>query len=250
MQEWTPSMASPEVPVNENFAALAHAAVYAQNAAASSGLTWGYYGGRWGGNLIAPGTLTLTNNAANYIVVDRGTGAISVSSASPIDADWEDTDNYGRVYKVITVAGLVTAIEDHRSGLYGIHGQPDAIGTDTTSVLAVAVGDEVTALTTGTAKVTFRVPYDFTLTQIPRASLTTAQPSGSTLTIDINKNGSSILSTKLTIDNTEKTSKTAATPCVLSSTTFADDDEVTVDIDTVGGAGAAGLKVYLVGKKV
>lgn len=250
MQEWKSAMASPEIPVNENFAALAHAAVYAQNAATSSGLTWGYYGGRWSGFVVADGTLTLTNNAANYVVVDRGTGAISVSSASPIDADWEDTDNYGRVYKIITAAGLVSVIEDHRSGLYGIHGQPDAIGTDTTSVLAVAVGDETTPVTTGTAKITFRVPYDFTLTQVPRASLTTAQGSGSLLTVDINKNGSSILSTKITIDNGEKTSKTAATQPVLSSSSLADDDEITVDIDVVGTSGAAGLKVYLIGKKV
>ena len=45
-------------------------------------------------------------------------------------------------------------------------------------VIIIAVGDETTALTTGTAKVTFRMPYAFTLTDI-RASVTTAPSSPS-----------------------------------------------------------------------
>lgn len=246
MQEWVDGMDSPEIPVNENFETLAGLAVYGKNHATTTGLTWGYYGGRWSGNLIADGTLSLTDDATNYIVVNRSTGVASVSTSN---TNWNDTANYGRDFKVTTVDGLVTAVEDHRAGLYGIHGQPDATGTDTTSVLAVAVGDETSACTTGTNKVTFRVPYNFSITQLPRISLTTAQASGSTFTVDINKNGASILSTKLTIDNTEKTSKTAATPAVLSSSTLADDDEITIDIDVVGNGSAAGLKVYIVGKR-
>lgn len=114
------------------------------------------------------------------------------------------------------------------------------------SVLPVAVSDEVTSLTTGTAKVTFRMPKATTLSGI-RASLTTAQTSGSIFTVDVKKNGSSILSTKLTIDNTEKTSVTAATPPVLSSSTLEDDSEITIDILQLGDGTAKGLKVYLIG---
>jgi len=80
-----------------------------------------------------------------------------------------------------------------------------------------------------------------------RASLTTAQASGSIFTVDINEGGTSILSTKLTIDNTELTSTTAATPAVLSDAALADDAQITVDIDQIGTSGAAGLKVYLIG---
>ena len=112
--------------------------------------------------------------------------------------------------------------------------------------LVVAASDEVTALTTGLAKVTFRMPRAVTLTSV-RASLTTAQASGSIFTVDINEGGTSILSTKLTIDNTEKTSTTAATPPVISDTALADDAEMTVDIDQIGSGTAAGLKVYLIG---
>lgn len=107
-----------------------------------------------------------------------------------------------------------------------------------------AVSDETTGLTTGTGKVSFRMPYGATLIAV-RASLVAAQTSGSIFTVDINKNGTTVLSTKLTIDNNEKTSATAATPPVISVSSFADDDEVTVDIDQIGNGTAAGLKIKM-----
>ena len=115
-------------------------------------------------------------------------------------------------------------------------------------VIQVAASDETTNLTTGTAKVTFRMPYAMTLTSV-RASLSTAQTAGSIFTVDINDNGTSVLSTKLTIDNNEKTSTTAATPAVISDSALGDDAEITIDIDQVGTAGAKGLKVTLIGTR-
>ncbi|MFY1017947.1 hypothetical protein [Ectopseudomonas khazarica] len=112
--------------------------------------------------------------------------------------------------------------------------------------IIVACSDESTALTAGSAKVTFRMPYAFSVTGV-LASLTTAQASGSILTIDINEGGASILSTKLTIDNTEKTSATAATAPVISDSAIAADAEITIDIDQIGDGTAKGLKVTLVG---
>ena len=114
--------------------------------------------------------------------------------------------------------------------------------------IQAACSDEVTPLTTGTAKLTFRMPYAMNVTAV-RASLTTAQASGNILTIDINESGTSILSTKLTIDNTEKTSTTAATPPVISDSVLADDAEITIDIDQIGASGATGLKVTLIGTR-
>jgi hypothetical protein len=115
-----------------------------------------------------------------------------------------------------------------------------------TEFIALAVSDETTALTTGTAKITFRMPYAFTLSAV-RASVTTA-PTGSTLIVDINEGGSTILSTKLSIDASEKTSTTAASAAVISDTALADDAEMTIDIDQIGSTIAgAGLKVVLIG---
>lgn len=113
---------------------------------------------------------------------------------------------------------------------------------------SAAVSDEATALTAGTAKLTFRMPCAMTVTSV-RASVGTA-PTGSTLIVDINENGTSILSTKLSIDATEKTSTTAAVPAVISDSALADDAEITIDIDQIGSTIAgAGLKVTLIGTR-
>ena len=82
-----------------------------------------------------------------------------------------------------------------------------------------------------------------------RSSLTTA-PFGSKLIININKNGSSILSTNINIDPTHKTSKTSSTQPVISINTFSDDDEITVDIVQIGSiTPGTGLKIYLIGQQ-
>jgi len=114
--------------------------------------------------------------------------------------------------------------------------------------IQLAASDETTALTTGTAKMTFRMPHAMTLTSV-RASLTTAQTSGSIFTVDINQGGSSVLGTKLTIDNTEKTSTTAATPATITTSALTDDSEITIDIDQIGDGTAKGLKITLIGTR-
>lgn len=121
-----------------------------------------------------------------------------------------------------------------------VNKQPEAI--------QVACSDETTNLTTGTSKITFRMPFAMTLTGV-RASLSTAQTAGVLLTVDINQNGTSVLGTKLTFDNTEKTTTTAVTPATIVTSALTDDAEITVDIDQVGTAGARGLKVTLIGTR-
>lgn len=113
-------------------------------------------------------------------------------------------------------------------------------------VIQAACSDETTAITATTGKVSFRMPYAMTLSSV-RASLVTAQTSGNIFTVDINENGTSILSTKITIDNTETTSVTAATPFVLSDISLSDDSIITVDVDQIGDGTAKGLKVTLIG---
>ena len=111
----------------------------------------------------------------------------------------------------------------------------------------VAVGDETTAITTGTAKVSFRMPFAFTLTNL-RASLVTASSSG-VPTVDVNEAGTTVMATnKLTIDANELTSTTAATACGITDSAIADDALITIDID-VAGTGAAGLKVTFYGTR-
>ena len=144
--------------------------------------------------------------------------------------------------------GLVPASGGGTTNFLRADGTWAVPGSSMIQSIIIAASDETTPLTTGNGKVTFRMPYAFTLTAV-RASLTAAQASGSIFTADINENGVSILSTPLTIDNTEKTSTTAATPAVISDTALADDAEITIDIDQVGSGSAAGLKVALIGYK-
>lgn len=114
--------------------------------------------------------------------------------------------------------------------------------------LIIACSDETTALTAGTSKVTFRMPYAFYLTSV-KGSLSTAQTSGGQVTVDINEAGSSILSTKIIFDNGSKTSLGSSPAAALSDIYLADDAEITVDIDNVGDGTAKGLKVYLIGHR-
>lgn len=115
-----------------------------------------------------------------------------------------------------------------------------------TESFIIAASDEITSITAGTNKVKFRMPYAFTVTAV-RASLSTAQTSGNIFTVDINESGTSILSTKLTIDNTETTSTTAATAPVISDSALADDAEISVDVDQIGDGTAKGLKITIIG---
>jgi len=114
--------------------------------------------------------------------------------------------------------------------------------------IGIAASDESTDLETGIAKLTFRTPYAMTLTGV-RASVNTA-PTGSSLVVDVNEGGVSVLSTKLSIDATEKTSTTATTPPVISDSSIADDAEMTIDIDQIGSTIAGtGLKIWLIGTR-
>ena len=93
------------------------------------------------------------------------------------------------------------------------------------------------------------MPFAMTLTAV-RASVGTA-PTGIKILVDINESGVSVLSTKINIDITEKTSTTAATAPVISDSALADDAEITIDIDQVGSSVAGvGLKVTLIGTRV
>lgn len=111
-------------------------------------------------------------------------------------------------------------------------------------IIQFACSDLITFLQIATGVGYVRASRAFTLNAV-RASLKTVSSSG-LVTIDINKNGTTILSTKLTIDANEKTSVTAATPAVISDSSIADDDEITIDIDGAG-TGAVGLVVTLIG---
>lgn len=180
-----------------------------------------------------------TANASDADLRDRATHTGLLPSAGFDDTSHGNRSG-GSLHTNATgsVAGFMSAADKTKL---------DDLSSVVTESLTIALSDLTSALTTGTAKETIRMPYAFTLTGV-RAYLATSQASGSILTVDINEGGASILSTKLTIDNGEKTSTTAAAAAVISDTALADDAEITFDVDQVG-SGGAGLKVVLIGHR-
>lgn len=134
--------ANPETIVNENFATLSAAAIFGRRHPVTTGLTWGYYGGIWGGITVADGTVTLTDATTNYLVAHRGTGAVTAATST---TNWNDRGTYARVARIITAGGVITLDEDHRVGERGALGpqQRDYYGTAAPGSGTYAVGDRV-----------------------------------------------------------------------------------------------------------
>lgn len=188
------------------------------------------------------GSLTLTAAYDAYVFKQKSKNVwVALPQKNPTGASQEDVEDYA--------AGMITGgTHDGVSFSYNDGAGTLSATVKPTECLIIACSDETTAITTGTGKVTFRMPYAFTLTAV-RASCNTA-PTGSTIIIDINETGSTILSTKLSIDASEKTSTTAASAAVISDTSLADDAEITIDFDQVGSTVAGtGVKVYLIGHR-
>jgi len=110
----------------------------------------------------------------------------------------------------------------------------------------VSLTSETGDLTVADNLAQIRMPFAFTLTEV-RAFVNTA-PVGAALTFDITEAGSTILSTLITIDVTEKTSESAATPPVINDTALADDAIIGFNCDVIGSSTAgAGAKIMLIG---
>lgn len=110
--------------------------------------------------------------------------------------------------------------------------------------LIVLVTDQVSTIGAGAGKVFIPISRARTVTSV-KAYLITAQASGSIFTVDINENGTTILSTKLTIDNTESNSTTAATAAVISDASLAANSVLSFDVDQIGNGSAIGLMIII-----
>ena len=173
-----------------------------------------------------------TSSNHSFEMVGQTLGIRETSSADSL----QDNADYGRLW----------VKNDNPNHLYFKNNANDDIKLSE-EIIIISLSDETTALSAGTGKASFHMPFAMDLTGV-KASVNTA-PAGQTITVDINEGGSTILSTKLTIDAGEKTSSTAATAAVISDAALADNAEITFDIDQVGSSGneGKGLKVTLYG---
>lgn len=113
-----PAQANAPTVVNANLDALKAVAVFAKQAATTSGLTWGYYGGTIlvDGVLtsIADGTVALTASATNYVEATRA-GVVSANTTG-------FTAGRAPLYTLVCGASTVTTETDSRAWV-----QPDYI---------------------------------------------------------------------------------------------------------------------------
>lgn len=184
------------------------------NATARSWRTGGIYDSP--GNVIL-GT-TSAASAVNYVnVVNAGTTAAPTLSALGSDTN------------------IDLALASKGTGNVTANGDPVLYRCEKLGL------DPYSNITTGTNKDSFVMPYAMTVTAV-YASLTSA-PTGSVATFDINEDtdreaggasATSILSTKITIDATETSSQSAATPPVISDTALAKGSTISYDHDGVG----------------
>ncbi len=187
------------------------------------------------------GDISTNNDKVTNVSTDLSLGTIN---GTTMVVESSDGDNVTLIAADTDDAGLMTAT------------QFDTLAAHETKLttfpceIAFAVSDETTDLETGTAVITFRAPWAFTLTGV-RANVNTA-PTGADLEIDINEAGATVLTTKLVIDDGDKTSVGSDTDPVIGGAgpAIADDAEITIDIDTIGsGAAGKGLKVTLFGTR-
>jgi len=155
----------------------------------------------------------------------------------------------------ITIAYSGTASGDSASTYkYGETISLRKTGTDTWVILNPPRPDYETYIvncsaigvdaTTGTAKGYFRMPHSMTLTNVRATAFVAGTTTG--LTVDINENGTSVLSTKLTVNVGAKTSVGASVSYVISDTSLGNDSEMTIDFDTVP-TGMQRIQVQLTG---
>ncbi|MGQ7945002.1 hypothetical protein [Flavobacterium sp. WC2509] len=177
--------------------------------------------------------------------ISFATGGAIVSTDSVLVA-------FGKIQKQIT-DGFTTSNIRSLLGITTLSGSNT--GDETTATLktkfdvelAYALSDETSNLTVGNL-ISFRMPYAMTLSDV-RISVNDA-PTLSSLIVDVKEAGASIFSTLLSIDASELTSVTAATPAVVSDVNLADDALITVSTTQIGsGNTGKGLKIVFKGKK-
>ncbi len=119
-------------------------------------------------------------------------------------------------------------------------------GFDAPEPIVIPITGATEGLSTGTNLAGFYAPFAFRLVGV-YAGVFTVSSSG-IITFDINDDGTTVMATnKLTIDASENTSATAATPAAITAPTVAANSYVSVDCDGAGtGAGGAAVTLLVI----
>ena len=103
---------SQDLTANEAFDAASPAMTYARRASTTTGVVWGYYGGKVTINgvvtSISNGTLSLTASSTNYVEAHPDTGAVSKNTTG-------FTAGYLPLYQVVVGTSSITSYTDKRA---------------------------------------------------------------------------------------------------------------------------------------
>ncbi len=193
-------------------------------------------------NSFAPGEETAyAGQVVEFIRIDGG--------IDPVVVEFSDTSVTPS--KTVAIVNLLQGDKvavQYFGGDIGFVPYDEGVQQDTAEVkqcIPMACSDETTNLTTG-LKLTFRMPYAMTLTEV-RASFTAFNLSASSI-VDIHCNEVSIftLGNLLTIDPEEYSSVTG-TPYEFDDNYLPDNSKIEVYLTDIGAGTPKGLKVYLIG---
>ena len=127
---------SQDLAANAVFDAASPAATYGRRMSTTTGLVWGYYGGKvqlaGAVTSIANGTVTLTASTTNYVEAHPETGAVSKNATG-------FTPGYLPLYTVVTGAATISSYTDQRTN-YVLNDALAKALTDANATLTQAEG--------------------------------------------------------------------------------------------------------------
>jgi hypothetical protein len=212
-----PAQANKETPLQEDQRALDFASVFGYRASASSGLVFAYHGGTWGGLAIAADDVTATASNTNYVVVNRSSGAVSISTGT---TNWNDGTTYARLYKLVASGSAITNIGDDdwdwRGGAGGAHGSASLSGFASTTQPAECIAGYIGTVADKDYRIVVKVPHAGTITE------TTTRSESGTATFTFNVNTTALGGTANSVSSSEQSQAHA------SSNTFVADDDIVI----------------------
>ncbi len=236
-QIWEDVQSQPQVPVNENWAALGQAFVWAHDVEADTGLTVGLAGGVFDGAAVAHGTLACTDNATNYVVVHRATRVASTQTAT---TNWNDVATYGRIARAVFVSGALTW-HDERCSKGGIFDHAQAAVASRPLIFPVSYVGKPTA---GQTIFKMTAPIAFTFGANLSGSKPTAADAAATASavVELLKNGAQVATLTYAAAGVVPTLATSGGVAVA----FAVDDIMTVKAPASADATLSGIYTSLI----
>lgn len=177
---------------------------------------------------------------APYLAVNNIKNVASISNSNNDSIKIDASGN-------IEIQGNVNLTAGNEYQIDGVSIGSGGGGEDSLYYFAIALSDSSTELTTANGD-SWDAMINYMIDSV-RIGVN-SPPTGSALSVDIKKNGTSIFSTLITIDAGDSTSVGATTPYALSTTSISYNDRMQSIASSVGATyGGAGLKVYIYGKK-